>query len=267
MKRSQIVAFGSAALLMLTAQVHAAPQGSDVPDRGITNAAGLGVDPSADAPWPPAFGWPASAWLADSVRHPVRLWSEWTAYEARIQPGSLFAYWVSDRVNRVLGLFSAEGRGPMPGIADFGVLAVLPVAGVESSGYGYRRHPITGRRTFHKGVDFRAPRGTPVYAAGPGVVSHARRKSNYGKLIIISHGLGLETRYAHLSRIKIQEGEFVPAGTFIGTVGSTGRTTGPHLHFEVRQFDEPVDPLWALGETRSTFAEGIAAVFRWLKAQ
>jgi murein DD-endopeptidase MepM/ murein hydrolase activator NlpD len=267
MKRSQIVAFGSAALLMLTAQAHAAPQESDGPDRSITAAAAPGMDTSADAPWRPALAWAAPAWLHHTVRHPVRLWSEWAAYEARTRPGSLFAYWVSDQVNRLLGLFSAQGRGPMPGVADFGVLAVSPVTGVESSGYGYRRHPISKRRTFHKGVDFQAPRGTPVYAAGPGVVSHARRKSSYGKLIIISHGLGLETRYAHLSRIKIREGEFVPAGTLIGTVGSTGRTTGPHLHFEVRQFDEPVDPLWALGETRSTLAEGIAAVFRWLNAQ
>jgi murein DD-endopeptidase MepM/ murein hydrolase activator NlpD len=210
MKRSQIVAVGSAALLMLTAHAHATPQESDVPD-------------------------------------------------------TLLAHWVSDGVSRLLGWFSAEGQGP--GVADFGVLAVSPVTGVKSSGYGYRRHPITRRRTFHKGVDFQAPRGTPVYAAGPGVVSHARRKSSYGKLIIISHGHGLETRYAHLSRIKIKEGEFVQAGTLIGTVGSTGRTTGPHLHFEVRQFDEPVNPLWALGETRSPFAEKVAAVFRWLNAQ
>jgi murein DD-endopeptidase MepM/ murein hydrolase activator NlpD len=116
-------------------------------------------------------------------------------------------------------------------------------------------------------VDFKAPRGTPVYAAGPGVVMHARRKGSYGKLIIISHGLGLETRYAHLSRIKVDEGEFVPAGALIGTVGSTGRTTGPHLHFEVRQFEEPVDPLWALGETRPSIADELVAAFRWLKVK
>ncbi|MFV0644816.1 MAG: M23 family metallopeptidase [Sphingomonadaceae bacterium] len=120
---------------------------------------------------------------------------------------------------------------------------VLP-AQVEmlTSSYGLRRDPFTGVPAMHSGLDFRGPMGAPVYAAADGTVSFAGRKSGYGKVIEISHGNGLMTRYAHLSRFSVTEGQKIPAGSVIGGIGSTGRSTGPHLHFEVRINDRAVNP-------------------------
>lgn len=178
----------------------------------------------------------------------------WARYELGWRPAARAAHWLAERANGLMGVLAPGGELEV-GAVDGGVLGVMPVNGVESSSYGRRRDPISRRRRFHKGVDFKAPRGAPVYAAGAGVVEVARRKGSYGRLVIISHGLGLETRYAHLRRIKVRRGAFVDAGTLIGTVGATGRATGPHLHFEVRRSGKPVNPYRALGRT----APGIAA--------
>lgn len=129
---------------------------------------------------------------------------------------------------------------------DLRALSTFPVPGAESSGYGWRDDPKTKRRRFHSGADIRADRGTPVYASGAGVVVFAARKGGYGRCIIIDHGGGLTTRYAHLASFQISEGDVVDAGQLIGEVGSSGRTTGPHLHFEVRLLNRPVDPNAAL---------------------
>lgn len=104
-----------------------------------------------------------------------------------------------------------------------------------SSSYGWRTHPITGRRSFHDGIDIAARYGTGVYAYAEGKVTFAGWNGGYGKVIFIDHGNGLQTRYAHLSKIYVSVGERVDTGEKIGAVGSTGRSTGPHLHFEVRQ--------------------------------
>lgn len=111
-----------------------------------------------------------------------------------------------------------------------------------SSSFGWRRHPVTGRHTIHEGLDFAAPRGTPIVAASGGVVTEARYVPGYGKLVEISHGNGLVTRYAHASSIGVKLGEVVTKGQQIATVGSTGRSTGPHLHYEVRIAGHPLDP-------------------------
>ena len=95
---------------------------------------------------------------------------------------------------------------------------------------------------FHKGTDFRADRGTPVYAAGTGVVAFAGVKGGYGKVIFLDHGGGVVTRYAHLSSIDVKVGVAVAGAARIGRVGATGRATGPHLHFEVRLDGRAVDP-------------------------
>jgi murein DD-endopeptidase MepM/ murein hydrolase activator NlpD len=95
----------------------------------------------------------------------------------------------------------------------------------------------------HTGVDYRAPSGTPVKATGAGVVITAEYRGGYGRTVEIDHGNGLSTRYAHLSTILVEEGERVSAGTVIGQVGSTGRSTGPHLHYETRVRGEAADPL------------------------
>ena len=124
-----------------------------------------------------------------------------------------------------------------------GVPQVLP-ASLEyiSSGFGYRSDPFTGGAAFHAGLDFRGPHGAPIYAAAKGAVSFAGVKPGYGKVIEIDHGNGLMTRYAHMSRFSARMGDTVDAGAVIGAIGNTGRSTGPHLHFEVRINDRPVNP-------------------------
>ncbi len=111
-----------------------------------------------------------------------------------------------------------------------------------SSGYGWRTHPITGRRRFHDGVDIAARYGTGVYAYAEGKVTYAGWNGGYGRVVFIDHGNGLQTRYAHLSRIYVRVGERVETGEKIGAVGSSGRSTGPHLHFEVRQDGQTRNP-------------------------
>ena len=120
---------------------------------------------------------------------------------------------------------------------------VLP-ASLEyiSSGFGYRADPFTGAGAFHPGLDFRGPIGAPIYAAAPGRVSFVGQRSGYGNCVEIDHGNGLQTRYAHMSGFRTQVGRQVSPGEVIGLIGSTGRSTGPHLHFEVRIADRPVNP-------------------------
>lgn len=115
-----------------------------------------------------------------------------------------------------------------------------------TSGFGWRDDPMRHRRKFHSGADIRARPGTPVFAAGDGVVIFAGRQGGYGNIVMVDHGGGVITRYAHLRRIHATKGESITAGKRLGQVGSTGRTTGPHLHFEVRLNGNPVDPTTAL---------------------
>jgi murein DD-endopeptidase MepM/ murein hydrolase activator NlpD len=111
-----------------------------------------------------------------------------------------------------------------------------------SSGFGYRSDPFTHSGSFHPGLDFRGPYGAPIYAAARGVVSFVGQRSGYGNCVEITHGDGLVTRYAHMSAFRTHTGATVNAGEQIGAIGSTGRSTGPHLHFEVRINDRPVNP-------------------------
>lgn len=119
----------------------------------------------------------------------------------------------------------------------------LPVkSAVFGSGFGYRSDPFAGLRSRHDGLDFSAPSGTPVVAAADGVVLTASWHPEFGNMIDIDHGDGLLSRYAHLSRLDVAESKIVRRGDKIGAVGSTGRSTGPHLHFEVRMFGVPQNP-------------------------
>lgn len=111
-----------------------------------------------------------------------------------------------------------------------------------SSHFGPRVDPFLKRLAMHTGMDFKAPYGSRVYAAAPGTVTHAARKGGYGKLVEIRHAGGYVTRYAHLSKMQVAEGDHIVAGDVIGNIGSTGRSTGPHLHYEIRKADKPVDP-------------------------
>ena len=118
-----------------------------------------------------------------------------------------------------------------------------PVNGLRlSSGFGMRKHPISGKYRMHKGLDFAGPSGSRVSAAGPGKVVYASRKGSYGNLVDIDHGNGVISRYAHLRKISVKKGANVIAGQKIGEVGSTGASTGPHLHWEIRIFDTAKDP-------------------------
>lgn len=134
-----------------------------------------------------------------------------------------------------------------------------------SSGFGYRRDPFTGGAAMHNGLDFRAPHGAPIHAAAAGTVSFVGVKSGYGKVVEISHGSGMVTRYAHMSRFNTQVGTEIAAGEIIGAIGNTGRSTGPHLHFEVRIDGRPVNPRpfletapHVLEEARAEFAPNAA---------
>lgn len=118
-----------------------------------------------------------------------------------------------------------------------------PAEGKFTSGYGYRRSPFGGRYKFHSGIDVAAGRGTPIYAAGGGKVTLAGRNSSYGTTVKIDHGYGITTLYAHCSRVVVKRGEAVFSGQLVGYMGSTGRATGSHLHFEVRMDGHAVNPM------------------------
>jgi murein DD-endopeptidase MepM/ murein hydrolase activator NlpD len=110
--------------------------------------------------------------------------------------------------------------------------------------------PFSGEGALHRGVDITAPTGTPVRAAADGVVLHANVMSGYGKLVIVDHGNGFETYYAHLSRFAVVAGQEIRQGELVGAVGSTGRVTAPHLHYEVRRYGNPQNPAHFLNQTR-----------------
>jgi murein DD-endopeptidase MepM/ murein hydrolase activator NlpD len=119
-----------------------------------------------------------------------------------------------------------------------------PLDGAKlTSGFGMRTHPVLGGRRRHAGIDLAAPTGTPVYATADGVIGRADWYSSYGLYISIDHGASMETRYAHLSRLAVAAGDYVKKGELIGYVGSTGRSTGPHLHYEVRVDGVAVNPI------------------------
>ena len=117
------------------------------------------------------------------------------------------------------------------------------VKGWLSSYYGMRTHPLTGRREMHKGIDFAGKLGGPVIAVAKGVVTYAGKRYNYGQLVEIAHGNGYSTRYAHNSRLLVSVGDTVEKGFQIAEIGSSGRSTGPHVHFEVLKNGRQVNPV------------------------
>lgn len=152
----------------------------------------------------------------------------------------LFASWgelgAGGRVDAAGGIVAA------PRI-DVSVPSIMPLQGMTlTSSYGMRNHPVLGGRRQHNGVDLAAPTGTPVYATADGRIGRAELYSSYGNYVQIEHGGQLQTRYAHLSSYTVQAGDMVQKGDLIGYVGSTGRSTGPHLHYEVRVAGIAVDP-------------------------
>jgi murein DD-endopeptidase MepM/ murein hydrolase activator NlpD len=143
----------------------------------------------------------------------------------------------TDQLNvlEALLLQSSASRRFMPSLPPI-------LDGWFSSNFGYRIDPFTGQRAFHEGIDFPAEAGTPILAAASGKVVFADVHPEYGRMVEIDHGNGLVSRYAHASQLAVKEGDLVVAGQRVATVGSTGRSTGPHLHFEVRLNGVPQNP-------------------------
>lgn len=131
----------------------------------------------------------------------------------------------------------------------------LPVSGRVSSDFGMRFHPVDKKMKFHGGMDIAAPKGTPIGAAADGEVIFAGQKGGYGNVVIIQHADGRESRYGHAEKLFVQAGDKVSAGQTIAAVGSTGKSTGPHLHFEIRENGELVNPKKILSNVLSNRAD------------
>ena len=161
-------------------------------------------------------------------------------YAALTHNGRRYAFYRYTTPNGKTTYFDRNGRSVRRGLMR------TPISGARiSSRFGLRRHPVLGYTKMHTGVDFAAGRGTPIHAAGPGIVIHAGWRGGYGRTVMIKHPNGYVTLYAHQSRLApgIRKGVRVRQGQVIGYVGATGRVTGPHLHYEVRIKGKPVNPL------------------------
>jgi murein DD-endopeptidase MepM/ murein hydrolase activator NlpD len=172
---------------------------------------------------------------------------------------SLFASWTAlERSSPVLGAEGGAGANAFSSPLVQPTISVpsrMPLEGAQlTSGYGMRTHPVLGGRRNHAGVDLAAPTGTPVYATADGIVGRADWFSSYGLYISINHGAAMETRYAHLSRLAVAAGDNIKKGDLIGYVGSTGRSTGPHLHYEVRVEGLAVNPIPYMVESEAQVA-------------
>jgi murein DD-endopeptidase MepM/ murein hydrolase activator NlpD len=148
------------------------------------------------------------------------------------------------------------------GIGEMRQGFMRPVPGWETSGYGMRRHPVLGYSRMHRGIDFHAPYGSPIYAAADGVVTFVGRHGGHGNFVKLDNGGGLGTGYAHMSRFAVSRGEHVRRGEVIGYVGSTGLSTGAHLHFEVYRNGETVNPDSVEYVRRAQLSGGELAAFR-----
>jgi murein DD-endopeptidase MepM/ murein hydrolase activator NlpD len=124
--------------------------------------------------------------------------------------------------------------------------SIWPTHGWLSSSMGNRSDPFTGERDFHPGLDISADKGDPIYSTADGKVTHAASAGNYGNLVIVDHGYGIETRYGHMSAFKVKVGQAVKRGDLLGLVGATGRATSSHLHYEVRANGRILNPLQLL---------------------
>ncbi|MEM9210410.1 MAG: DUF5930 domain-containing protein [Pseudomonadota bacterium] len=167
-------------------------------------------------------------------------------------PADLFEDPFTDRANDLL---IELDRINLMKIAAGKIPLLNPVRGSYrwTSGYGFRRDPFTGGRRMHSGVDMAGPMGTPIVAAGDGVVTEAGWRSGYGRIVIIKHAQGFESYYAHLNKIRVTKGEIVSQGDRIGDMGTTGRSTGVHLHYEIRIGGKAVNPMTYLKAARNVF--------------
>ncbi len=121
--------------------------------------------------------------------------------------------------------------------------SIFPANGIITSGFGYRKSPFTGRKELHRGIDILNKEGTPIISPADGIVKEVLNNSLWGNSILISHSNNIETQYGHLKDIKVKIGQKIKRGDIIGTIGRTGRTTGPHLHYQIWANKTPIDPM------------------------
>jgi murein DD-endopeptidase MepM/ murein hydrolase activator NlpD len=181
------------------------------------------ADTPAEGPIDPLAWTPAESWAADVSERLDELLDRYRHGEADIDI----------LLGELESLSSVQSALPQRWPAD----------GRTTSGFGWRSDPIHRTTRFHAGLDIANDRGTPIFAVAPGVVIVAETQSGYGRVIDIDHGFGITTRYAHCTTLRVAVGERVEAGDFIATMGSTGKSTGPHLHFELRIDEAPHDPI------------------------
>lgn len=168
-----------------------------------------------------------------------------------LRPADAWAEGIAKRVHEFVDLFEMSEADLAALMADLETLraihqalpGVWPAEGVLTSGFGWRRDPLRRYTKFHSGIDIAAGSGTSLFAVADGTVVRSEYTNGYGNVIEIDHGFGIETKYAHCSRRKVRAGDRVERGDYIGTMGSTGRSTGPHLHFELRIDGSAHDPL------------------------
>lgn len=205
----------------------------------------------------PAFANTANANASADIIEPVREARNDDAANNDQRFKSLFAGWTAlERTTPTLGMGAdvTAFSSPIPQRA-ISVPSRMPLEGAQlTSNYGMRTHPVLGGRRNHTGIDLAAPTGTPIYATADGVIGRADWYSSYGLYISINHGASMETRYAHLSRLAVAAGDNVKKGDLIGYVGSTGRSTGPHLHYEVRVDGLAVNPIPYMVESEAQLA-------------
>ncbi len=175
----------------------------------------------------------------------------------------LFSSWQNFEETGHAALAASAGRSPLSaaaraaaGIAGpVSIPSRTPLNGLTmTSNFGMRVHPVLGGMRAHKGVDLSAPVGTPIYATADGVVGKASWFGGYGLYVQLEHGNDLETRYGHMSRLAVAEGQHIHKGDVLGYVGTTGRSTGPHLHYEVRVNGVAVNPIPYMQQDRVSLA-------------
>jgi len=186
----------------------------------------------------------SQAQIAEAPRTPVA--HNATAGGPLIEPGSKEARadLQADQQFRTLFQSWKKMDGGGIGIGAIAIPSVQPVQKLLfTSNFGIRSDPFRGTAAMHAGVDIPGPTGTPIYATADGMVAHADRQGGYGNMVEVNHGKGIATRYGHLSKILVSDGARVTRGQLIGLMGSTGRSTGPHLHYEVRIDGRAVNPV------------------------
>ena len=185
-------------------------------------------------------------------------------FAALTNRGKRYAYWRVPQADGNFGYYDEEGRSVQR------LLMKTPVDGARlSSRFGMRRHPILGYTRLHRGLDFAAPTGTPIYAAGDGRISKIGTFGNNGRYIRITHKNGYETAYAHMNKFarRLKKGSTVRQGQIIGYVGSTGLATGPHLHYEVLHYNKPVNPRELNVPSQANLDEAGLAALTGIKAE